>query len=261
VSLALVRIAALDLRTRSDHRAELASQLLLGELVRVSSASPDRQWRRVRSEEDGYGGWVRTWGLCATTPAEARRWRSRGVRVRTLFTEALDRPGRGARVAPLTWNARVLPLGTRGRFTRVRIPGGAVGWVRTTDLRSGEETVTLASRARTLLGAPYLWGGRTPAGLDCSSLTQLMLLDRGIQAPRDARDQQLWATPLDGSLRAGDLVFFGRTRKAGHVGLVLSGRSYLHCRGTVQVASLDPRSPVYDRELGRQYLGAGRPPA
>jgi cell wall-associated NlpC family hydrolase len=258
MSLAYVSIAALDVRHKPEHRAELASQLLLGELVQASGHSAD-EWRRVRSEEDGYEGWVRGWGLKEASLAGARSWRNDGVRVRTLFTDLRKGEAKGPRIAPLFWNSRVLPLQNRGTHTKVRVPSGAEGWVRTSSLRSEGEHVPLVRRARSLIKAPYLWGGRTPAGLDCSSLTQLMLLERGFRAPRDARDQQRWATPVSGPLRAGDLLFFGRTREAGHVGIALNPRTFIHCRGEVREGSLDELSPVFDRELAPQYLGAGRP--
>ena len=75
-SVAVVTIAALDLRRRPDHRSELRSQLLLGELVDERAAARRGRWSRVENRVDGYRGWARTWGLRALASAEAREWES-----------------------------------------------------------------------------------------------------------------------------------------------------------------------------------------
>src|SRR5439155_16167958 len=95
-SHAVVTLAALDLRRRPDHRSELRSQLLLGEVVRVLERSRDRQWWRVRNQSDGYAGWVRTWGLVPCSRARAQRWieRARGRMVRA-YAEITSGRGSG----------------------------------------------------------------------------------------------------------------------------------------------------------------------
>ena len=69
---AVVSMAALDVRRRPDHRAELGSQLLMGERLRLLAPSPDRRWWRVEGLTDGYRGWVRAWGLVVVPPSRAR---------------------------------------------------------------------------------------------------------------------------------------------------------------------------------------------
>ena len=73
---AVVAHPSLDLRPRPDHRAELGSQLLMGEVVRVLAAAGAGAWLRVRNQADGYEGWVRAWGLVPCGAARARRWQA-----------------------------------------------------------------------------------------------------------------------------------------------------------------------------------------
>ena len=74
-SYGVVTLPTLDLRTRPAHRAELGSQLLLGEIVRLLATDPTGQWQRVRNLADGYEGWVRDWGLVRCSRVRAERWR------------------------------------------------------------------------------------------------------------------------------------------------------------------------------------------
>jgi cell wall-associated NlpC family hydrolase len=262
-ALAVVSLAALDVRRRPDHRAELTSQLLMGETVRLLRRSTDRRWWEVENRADGYRGWVRDWGLVEASPARVARWTRRArARVGQLFVELREEPGRGALVTPLFWNARMIPVASRGRFRRVELPDGRRGWLPAAALESGRARCDLAARVRALLGVPYLWGGRTPLGFDCSGFTQQVLAEQGLAIARDAGEQFRRARPLGRreAPRAGDLVFFGAPRGAiGHVGVGLGGGYYAHCRRHVRINSVDPANPLHDNELEPQMRGWRRP--
>jgi cell wall-associated NlpC family hydrolase len=184
--------------------------------------------------------------------------------VAALFVEARERPGGGALVSPLVWNARVIAGATRGRHRSVTLPDGRHGWVPSSALASAKAVPDLRGRVRDLLGVPYLWGGRTPLGFDCSGFTQQLLSEQGIAIARDADQQHRDAVSLPPGepARLGDLVFFGRLgRTMGHVGIGLGGGRYAHCRGVVRISSIDPKDPLFDAELGAFVRGWRRPRA
>lgn len=262
---AVVAQAALDLRRHPDHRSEMRSQLLTGETVRVLRGSRDGQWLEVRNQADGYRGWVRSWGLVPATAARAERWRRRATaRVVVPAAEVTALPNSETRVGPLFFNARVIPGRRSGRFREVELPDGRRGWTPGAGLaHGGAAPPSLEERVRSLLGAPYLWGGRTPAGFDCSSYVQQVLAERGVQLPRDAWEQRRCCRPLAGleQTRAGDLVFFGLPRaRVSHVALALGGGYLTDCRGRVRLLSSESGNPLYDRRLMEQLRGCGRPP-
>ena len=261
--LAVVSLAALDMRRRPDHRAELTSQLLMGETVRVLGGAPKRGWWQVENRTDGYRGWVRDWGLVHASRARVARWTRRArARIGQLFVEVREAPGRGALVCPLFWNARVIALASRGRFRRIELPDGRRGWVPAAGLASRRAANRLVERVTGLLGIPYLWGGRTPLGFDCSGFTQQVLAEQGVSIARDAQQQFKRARPLSrgDQPRMGDLLFFGPPQgPMGHVGLGLGGGYYAHCRKHVRINSVDPVNPLYDNELKHQMRGWRRP--
>ncbi len=261
---AVVTLAMLDLRRRPDHRSELGSQLLLGEVVRVIGGRAGDPWWRVENLADSYRGWARTWGLAGASAARAARWaRLARARVVRAHVEAVAAPGSGTLVSPLYLNSRVIAGRTRGRFRRVELPDGRRGWVPPGALATGRRaSMALLARVRGLLGVPYLWGGRTPLGFDCSGFTQQVLLEQGLRLPRDAGEQFRNSDPIPegDAARMGDLVFFGPSRRGvAHVGLVLGGGYFGHARGRVRLSSMNRLNPLYDKEIVQQFLAFRRP--
>ncbi len=261
----VVSLAALDVRRRPDHASEMGSQLLLGEVVRVVRRTAGDRWLLVENAADHYRGWVRSWGVSLCGPRQIADWRRRArTRASALWMEVRHAPGRGPLVTPLFWGSRVIAGRAQGRFRRIQLPDGVLGWVESRGLESGAATPRpLPARARELLGIPYLWGGRTPAGLDCSGLVQMLLAEQGIRVPRDAGDQERVSRPLGPRRRPrpGDLAFFGPLgAPAGHVGVIIGDGLYLHARGRVRVSSLDPTNTLFDKDLGAQFRGTRTPP-
>jgi hypothetical protein len=259
---AVVSLAALDLRRRPDHRSEMRSQLLMGEIVRLVRRDAGGAWWLVEAGPERYRGWARAWGLIPATRARASRWnRLASAMVAVSHAIVREEPGRGTQVSPLFWRGRVIARGTRGGFRRVELPDGRRGWVERQAL-GGPWTgaAGVLARFKTLMGAPYLWGGRTPHGLDCSAFVQLVLAEQDVALPRDAHDQWRACTPLEGGEepRFGDLAFFGTPRgRVVHVALCLGGGYIAHARGRVRINSLDSSNTLCDNELIRQLRDFG----
>jgi hypothetical protein len=256
----VVCAATLDLRRAPDHASELRSQLLLGEVVRVLAASRDGRWWRVENAADGYRGWARAWGLVGASRARARSWLTRSrVRVVCARAEVRARAGSGLLVSPLPWNSRVIPRRRRGGAVRVELPDGRAGWVEAAAL-AGPSTPApgLMERVGSLLGVPYLWGGRTPAAFDCSGFVQQVLAEQGVWLPRDAHQQHRATRSLrpEEEPAPGDLLFFSPPgERVAHVGLGLGGGYFAHASGWVRLGSMERFNPLYDNGLASQFSG------
>jgi hypothetical protein len=125
--------------------------------------------------------------------------------------------------------------------------------------------------AKTMDGFPYLWGGTSSKGMDCSGFTKMVYLMNGFVIPRDASQQVNAGKTIDGKLdfsdlQKGDLLFFGRKasekkgKKVTHVGIWLGNnkQEFIHSSGNVHISSMDESLPNYDAFNKKRYLGSQR---
>jgi cell wall-associated NlpC family hydrolase len=240
-----VIVPVADIRPRPDPECSIDTQALLGEALRIFDISGGWAW--VQLAADGYVGYVRE---------EAIRQGSTSATHVVSVPRSFVYPGADLRFP----QSRVLSMGSR-----VRIVGDAEtrstpyalledgSAIIATHLRpvgeaADEDAVSVAAR---FLETPYLWGGRTGFGIDCSGLVQMALAMTGKSAPRDS-DQQaagLGAViePQSDGLQRGDLVFW-----KGHVGFLEDPDTLLHASGGTMTVTREPLQAAIDR-IARLY--------
>lgn len=262
---ALVRAAMAPLYALPQLPAPQISELVLGMRVEVLSRVGD--WLRVRAE-DGYLGWVHAGYVEPGTDEWAFGWErgTAGEAVVSLGAELVDDDGRI--LSRLPWGARLarysggyeLPDGRRGTISM----GEIVDVDRLAD-RFPPRGESVARTARRWLGSPYLWGGVTPAGVDCSGFTQAVMWMHGIALPRDSDLQERKGASVstgDGldALKPGDLIYFAEPgHRVSHVAISLGGTLMIHAalsNGGVDINDLAGQSE-FEQRL-RQMVVASR---
>ena len=265
---AVVLPPVVNMFERPDASSPVVSQATLGTCVGVLDA--ERGFDLVETP-DLYRGWIRSAALRWKAPrAIAHPSQGRGWRVRSFMGQVY--PGRDVTAASPIATAPLLSvvevIEDRPEWKRVRLPDGRRGWMQAGDLEPVPRSrapvpldgAAVAATALRFLGLPYLWGGTTPFGLDCSGLAQLVYRLHGHLLPRDADLQQAHAAlrAVDrADLLAGDLVFFGPDATSiTHVGIALDGEEFVSATTyrtpTVRVDRLD------DPYWARLYRSARR---
>ncbi|MSU89475.1 peptidase P60 [Rhodobacteraceae bacterium 2CG4] len=234
-----MRVAAplLDMFAGPDGSGALTTQLLHGEAVDLYAADPGSGMAWVQNAADGYVGYVAGAGLAPDEagpdddPAPEFLVTGRG-------TQLYAAPGlKQVPCGALPWLARVRVAEERDGYARL----GCGRWCPRPLLGRAApgDFVAVAER---LVGVPYLWGGRSQAGLDCSALVQLALAATGVAAPRDSDQQQALGAPADGACRRGDLLFW-----RGHVAIVAAPDTLLHANAHHMAVAIEPLRPALAR--------------
>ncbi|MFQ5599451.1 MAG: NlpC/P60 family protein [Candidatus Krumholzibacteriia bacterium] len=257
---AWVTASVAGVRRQPSHQSEQVTQALQGEVL-VPLLHEDG-WLLVRLP-DGYVGWVRDWhlGLVDTdTPGTYARRANARIAVPLACVREVGRPTATPRAEALL-GTHVVSLRTADAWTEIELPGGRRGWVRGDQLRPGTHAwpagvPAILDTLHVFLGVPYVWGGKSPKGFDCSGLVQFVFGLHGVDLPRDS-DQQFACGEAVEEFLPGDLIFFGR-ESIGHVGVACDAREFLHARGEVRRDSLDPGSPHHDPELAAVLRGGRR---
>jgi gamma-D-glutamyl-L-lysine dipeptidyl-peptidase len=227
-------VPAAPVHVNANHTVEISNQLLFGDMLEVLDDS-DRQWVRVRSLYDNYEGWVR---------------RSQVEYVNEDIATQNDYFVAGDVVNFLSVNgaSMCVPFGASlpafdgkdGRIGKLIYRyNGAAACRRNDIVPTGQRMAELATK---WLHAPYLWGGKTIMGVDCSGFSQVLFKMMGIDLLRDAWQQagQGEAIGFLQEARCGDLAFFDDADgKIVHVGILLNEHEIIHASGRVRIDKID----------------------
>lgn len=227
-----------NMYSRPDQDADVVSQAIYG--TTVSLIEEQGQWVRLRTPDD-YTGWTPLSALRRLAPGQPP-YASQGqvVEVESLFANLYREPDVTRRQPLMT-----LPFETRlelasppeanGRWLQVRLADGAQAWIQRGDVRLNPSPLSLEqvlALARRFLGLPYLWGGTSTFGYDCSGFVQMLCRRRGVLIPRDAAPQCRWEGMLPvarDALQPGDLLYFGASpEKITHTGMYLGSGEFIN---------------------------------
>lgn len=227
-------LSVVPVRSSSADKSEMVSQLLFGELVEILEQKGG--WLRIRSLWDNYLGWVDRYQIQTITPAEKDRYESNVAYSLELVQGVMADDFS----IPVTLGASLTDFdGIKFFFNNqsFTFSGQAIN---PNEITPNSEL--LLKIARRYLHAPYLWGGRSPLGIDCSGFTQMIFKMVGIKMPRDAYQQVARGRIVDfiEQAQAGDLAFFeNRKGKISHVGIIMPEGKIIHASGQVRIDRID----------------------
>jgi len=263
VNYAYVTTNLLDLWNKPQFNSERLSQLFFGEVVRLGKT--DNGYVCV-TQPDGYAGWADIRFLRRVKKSEAELYRNSTKHVVTVEKARLIDNADQTSPSPhfLFYGTPACVRSIRKGIAVCNLPDGSACYLRASDLKSmvpirglrptGSQIVR---EARRFLGVPYLWGGITSAGFDCSGLVRTVLGRFGVYVPRDTKDQITVGVEVGrDAVCTGDLLFFKR-----HVGFAFGRDRIIHSSvggSGVRINSLRPGADDYRPDLDRDFATARR---
>jgi len=266
----LITVSVCNIRTKPSHAAEMATQALMGTPVKVLDKRGG--WLLIQTP-DLYTGWTDD-PTAELSDEDLAVWKGSDRLIYTGHTGVIT-DSRGATVSDIVFGVILVKTGARGEYWTVALPDGRTGEVRKQEAEdfgkwaenASIEPQRLIRFARTFMGSPYLWGGTSTKGVDCSGFTKTIYYYGGVIMTRDASGQFRYGEevsiekPLE-TLAPGDLLYFGRVRdgkkRITHTGMYIGDTEFIHSSGMVKVNSFDSTRTNYSAYLLEILQGARR---
>ncbi|PIE48938.1 MAG: glycoside hydrolase [Flavobacteriales bacterium] len=273
---AVVKISVANLRSKPKHSAELSTQAMLGTPLRVYKKKDD--WYLVQTP-DKYLGWVDSGGLELMNAETFANWKT-AIKLIYLdpYGQSYTHQDAGSQPVSDVVAGDIFELAeTTSKFYKVKYPDGRMAFIAQGEaqpyndwlkgLNISEES--LVNTSKKLMGLPYLWGGTSTKGVDCSGFTKMVYFLNGYVIPRDASQQIHTGETADSNrsfknMQPGDLLFFGEPatdstkERIVHVGMWIGNNEFIHSAGRVHISSMDKNAPNYDEYNYKRYIRSKR---
>ncbi len=236
----ITRMSVICVRSTPSDKAELITQLLFGQIYTVISYSDDRKWLYIRIEEDGMEGWIDVKQVHFIEEAFFEYQKSVEHKISLDISSTLLIRKQSI---PITMGS-ILPFTESGLF-QDEVQVAYNGLSKPDSQRRDSEF--LLEQATRLLGVPYMWGGKTPFGIDCSGFTQLIYRVAGYKLKRDSYQQAEQGKTIEtlDDAHPGDLLFFATDGKVNHVGIFYGEGRVIHASGMVRLDEITSEGIIH----------------
>ena len=258
-----------NLRGRPSHSSELVSQTLLG--TRVKVLKKEGEWYLIQTPDE-YISWIDHGGISIVSESEYNNYYKNPYIFSSVQGFAYSSVERKAIISDLVVGSVLNVIDKIGAFYKIEYPDKRVGLVNQMDIspmfnNSEKTTSDIINNSKQFIGVPYLWGGTSSKGFDCSGFTKTIYLMNGLVIPRDASQQINEGILVDqnrnwDNLNEGDLMFFGYyrdgKRRIDHVAIWMGDGKFIQASKNVRINSVYANDPLYDRYHMEKYIESRR---
>lgn len=238
----ICNLSSVPIRKEPGSQSEMTSMLLFGEVFKINQEL--NNWFEILTEFDNYPGWINKYQCKLITENFFTKVSGENPVCPIDLINQIDSEDGELQI----FCGSTLPQ-YDGKFfnienDNIHAPNNC------TDGKINPDLSFLKSNALKYLNAPYLWGGRSPFGLDCSGFSQALYKMQGIKIPRDSEQQINIGNTIDfiNETKVGDLAFFhNEAGKIVHVGILLENQQIIHAHGKVRIDKLDHHG-IYNAE-------------
>jgi uncharacterized protein YgiM (DUF1202 family) len=227
----ICNLAIIPLRAEASDKSEIVSQVLFGEHFEVLEQS--KQWSRIKMQYDNYEGWIDTKQFQEITESNFKQLSADAIILNADLIEYVTAPSNLLIPIPLGSSLSFL------NYSEINTSNFDFEGTKTSGIKPKK---LLLNSAFMYLNAPYLWGGKTPFGIDCSGFTQMVYKLNGYKLLRDASQQATQGEALSfiEESEPGDLAFFDNEEgNIIHVGIIMENNYIIHASGKVRIDRLD----------------------
>lgn len=272
----VANLSVVNVRTKPENTAELATQVLLGSKLKILKSSGE--WFLVQCEDD-YIGWMDDDGISLMEKQKFDGWNnSNKIIVTSPFTYAYSEENiNSIPVSDVVQGDILKFISKKNNFTKIEFPDERIAFISNDQVQDYQLWIDsrnpsfdlINHTAHMMMGIPYVWGGTSIKGLDCSGFTKTVFQLNGVQLPRDASQQVNVGELVDTqngfeNLLPGDLLFFGSKdhntgkEKITHVAIYLGNLEFIHASGRVRINSLDRTKSNFAEGRLKTFIKAKR---
>ena len=251
MSYFIINTTVANVYKEASHNSAVVTQALMGESCKILEQADD--WFKVK-QWDGYEGWIYYfYGVESKLKYEPT------LTLQDMFGTAITLD-KDKMICQLVIGNQLMAEEESDRY-KIILPDGRKGYAYSNFGKSAinANRKNIVETANRFTGVPYVWGGKTPYGIDCSGLVQTVFRANGIDLPRDAYQQEeLFSknTIDEKNIEPGDLLFFRENNKVTHVAISTGGLNFINARGFVQEESIDENNPKFNRKLRDLFFHA-----
>lgn len=276
INWGLINVSVANLRSQPGHSKEMVTQAIMGTPLRI--LKKNGVWYYIQTP-DSYLAWVDNSAMQLLSKSDLEKW-NQGDRVlyqNDFGVIRVDKSNSSLAVSDIVFGCILSRAKNEGKWLKVGLPDGRQGYLlrkAVTDFEPWVEQVVpipdeMLEIAYNMIGRPYLWGGTSTKGMDCSGFVKTLYYSGGLILARDASQQIYQGDMVDTEagfekLQKGDLLFFGRKgsdsqkERITHVGMYIDKGRYIHSSGKIKINSFNPEDDLFSQYLVDIFVRARR---